>query len=55
MLERATAQWLTEAYVGYRTVLHRLSLEAQGERVVDAASHAQTRARVKEIWREAFG
>jgi glutamate-ammonia-ligase adenylyltransferase len=54
VLERATAQWLTEAYVGYRTVLHRLSLEAQGERVVEAASHAQTRARVQQIWRAVF-
>jgi len=54
VLERATAQWLTDAYIGYRTVLHHLSLEAQGERVVEAASHALTRARVQEIWRETF-
>ena len=54
VLERATAQWLTEAYIGYRTVLHHLSLEAQGERVVEAATHAQTRARIQEIWRETF-
>ena len=55
LLERATAAWLTDAYIGYRTVLHHLSLEAQGERVVEAAPYVQTRARVKEIWREAFG
>ena len=27
MLEAATARWLKEAYIGYRTVLHHLSLE----------------------------
>jgi [glutamine synthetase] adenylyltransferase / [glutamine synthetase]-adenylyl-L-tyrosine phosphorylase len=54
VLERATAEWLTEAYIGYRTVLHHLSLEAQGERVVETAPYAQTRARVEQIWREAF-
>jgi glutamate-ammonia-ligase adenylyltransferase len=53
-LERETAQWLTDAYIGYRTVLHHLSLEAQGERVVEAGPYAQTRARVQMIWREAF-
>jgi [glutamine synthetase] adenylyltransferase / [glutamine synthetase]-adenylyl-L-tyrosine phosphorylase len=54
VLEAATAQWLTDAYIGYRTVLHHLSLEGQGERVVDAAPHAETRARVVEIWRDTF-
>jgi glutamate-ammonia-ligase adenylyltransferase len=54
VLERATALWLTDAYIGYRTVLHHLSLEGQGERVVDAAPYAETRARVVEIWRETF-
>jgi glutamate-ammonia-ligase adenylyltransferase len=54
VLEAATAQWLTEAYIGYRTVLHHLSLEGQGERVVEAAPYAATRARVVEIWRETF-
>jgi glutamate-ammonia-ligase adenylyltransferase len=29
VLEPATAQWLTEAYIGYRTVLHHLSLEGR--------------------------
>jgi [glutamine synthetase] adenylyltransferase / [glutamine synthetase]-adenylyl-L-tyrosine phosphorylase len=53
-LERATALWLTDAYIGYRTVLHHLSLEGEGERVVDAAPYAETRDRVVEIWREAF-
>jgi glutamate-ammonia-ligase adenylyltransferase len=54
VLESATAQWLTEAYIGYRTVLHHLSLEGEGERVVDAAPYAETRARVVQIWRETF-
>jgi [glutamine synthetase] adenylyltransferase / [glutamine synthetase]-adenylyl-L-tyrosine phosphorylase len=56
VLESATAQWLTEAYIGYRTVLHHLSLEGEGEgeRVVEAAPYAATRARVAEIWRETF-
>jgi glutamate-ammonia-ligase adenylyltransferase len=54
VLERATALWLTDAYIGYRTVLHHLSLEGEGERVVDAVPYAETRARVVEIWRETF-
>ncbi len=54
VLEPATAQWLTDAYIGYRTVLHHMSLEGQGERVAEAAPHAQTRARVIEIWRDTF-
>jgi len=53
LVDPGTAQWLKEAYIGYRTVLHHLSLEG-GERVVDAAPHAQTRARVADIWRAAF-
>jgi peptidyl-dipeptidase Dcp len=53
VLDSATAQWLTEAYIGYRTVLHHLSLEG-GERVVEAAPHAETRARVTDIWRSTF-
>jgi glutamate-ammonia-ligase adenylyltransferase len=50
-----TAHWLTEAYIGYRTVLHHLSLEGEGERVVDAAPYAAIRDRVGEIWRQTFG
>jgi glutamate-ammonia-ligase adenylyltransferase len=53
LLDAATAQWLKEAYIGYRSVLHHLSLEG-GQRVVAAGPHAQTRARVQEIWRQAF-
>jgi glutamate-ammonia-ligase adenylyltransferase len=54
VLDAATAQWLTDAYIGYRTVLHHLSLEGQGERVVEAAPYASPRARVVEIWRKTF-
>jgi [glutamine synthetase] adenylyltransferase / [glutamine synthetase]-adenylyl-L-tyrosine phosphorylase len=54
VLERARAQWLTDAYIAYRTVLHHLSLEGQGDRVVEAAPYAETRARVVEIWGETF-
>ena len=54
ILERPTALWLEETYIGYRTILHRLSLEG-GERVVDAAQHAATRARVEAIWSSTFG
>jgi glutamate-ammonia-ligase adenylyltransferase len=54
LLEPETARWLKETYIGYRTLLHHLSLEG-GERVVEAPEHAQRRARVEEIWRETFG
>ena len=54
-LQHETAQWLMDAYVSYRTVLHHLSLEGGGERVVDAAPYLATRDRVLEIWRETFG
>jgi len=54
VLDATTAQWMTDAYIGYRTVLHHLSLEGQGERVVEAAPYAEARARVVEIWRETF-
>jgi [glutamine synthetase] adenylyltransferase / [glutamine synthetase]-adenylyl-L-tyrosine phosphorylase len=50
----ATAAWLREAYIGYRTVLHHLSLEAEGERIVAAAPYAETRGRLREIWRATF-
>lgn len=53
VLDAATAAWLAEAYIGYRTVLHHLSLEG-GERVVEAAPYAQTRARISDIWRSTF-
>ncbi|MEP6545832.1 MAG: bifunctional [glutamate--ammonia ligase]-adenylyl-L-tyrosine phosphorylase/[glutamate--ammonia-ligase] adenylyltransferase [Gammaproteobacteria bacterium] len=55
VLDHATTQCLTDAYIAYRTVLHHLSLEGEGERVVEAAPYAATRARVVEIWQEVFG
>jgi [glutamine synthetase] adenylyltransferase / [glutamine synthetase]-adenylyl-L-tyrosine phosphorylase len=54
VLDGATAQWLTEAYIGYRTILHHLSLEEDGERVVAAVPHRQTRERIGGIWRAVF-
>jgi glutamate-ammonia-ligase adenylyltransferase len=54
VLDGARAQWLTDAYIGYRTVLHHLSLEGQGDRVVEAVPYAETRAGVVEIWHETF-
>ena len=54
VLEPARARWLTDTYIAYRTVLHHISLEGQGERVVQAAPYADTRARVVDIWREVF-
>jgi [glutamine synthetase] adenylyltransferase / [glutamine synthetase]-adenylyl-L-tyrosine phosphorylase len=53
VVDDATARWLKEAYIGYRTVLHHLSLEG-GQRVVAAGPHAKTRSRVKEIWSSTF-
>jgi glutamate-ammonia-ligase adenylyltransferase len=54
VIDAATAQWLTEAYRGYRAVLHHLSLESANERVVDAAPYADKRERVREIWDNTF-
>ncbi|MFI4891098.1 MAG: hypothetical protein ACHQIL_11265, partial [Steroidobacterales bacterium] len=55
VIPAATAQWLTDTYRLYRGVLHRLSLEGAGERVVAAAEFAAERSRVQEIWQAAFG
>jgi peptidyl-dipeptidase Dcp len=53
VLESGVARRLKDAYIDYRTVLHHLSLEG-GERVVAASPYADTRERVKEIWRDTF-
>jgi [glutamine synthetase] adenylyltransferase / [glutamine synthetase]-adenylyl-L-tyrosine phosphorylase len=53
IVDSETARWLKETYINYRTILHHLSLEG-GQRVVEAAPHAATRAKVREIWRTAF-
>jgi [glutamine synthetase] adenylyltransferase / [glutamine synthetase]-adenylyl-L-tyrosine phosphorylase len=50
-----TARWLTESYIAYRTDLHHLSLEGDGDRVVDAAPYTERRERIGKIWRETFG
>ncbi len=39
--------------IGYRTVLHHLSLEG-GERVVEAEPYTGTRTRVKQLWHDTF-
>jgi glutamate-ammonia-ligase adenylyltransferase len=54
VLDDATAAWLKGAYISYRMVLHHLSLEGDGERIVAAAPHTQTRARLREIWSATF-
>jgi [glutamine synthetase] adenylyltransferase / [glutamine synthetase]-adenylyl-L-tyrosine phosphorylase len=53
VVEPGTAEWLKQAYIGYRTVLHHLSLEG-GPRVVRAQDHAPARARVETVWRKTF-
>ncbi|GAC1302702.1 MAG: bifunctional [glutamate--ammonia ligase]-adenylyl-L-tyrosine phosphorylase/[glutamate--ammonia-ligase] adenylyltransferase [Steroidobacteraceae bacterium] len=53
VLNAADAGWLTQAYIAYRSVLHRLSLEG-GERVVAAGPHAATRRRISDLWRQTF-
>ena len=50
VIDAATALWLTETYISYRTVLHHLSLEGEGERVVPAAPFQETRERLRAIW-----
>jgi glutamate-ammonia-ligase adenylyltransferase len=54
VLEQATALTLKDAYIGYRTALHHMSLEGEGDRVVKADQYAATRARVTMIWRATF-
>jgi glutamate-ammonia-ligase adenylyltransferase len=54
LIDGETARWLKETYIGYRAILHHLSLEG-GHRAVEAGEHAQSRARVEEIWRNTFG
>src|SRR5271166_4832452 len=54
VIDAATAQWLMEAYRGYRAVLHRLSLEGDGLPVVAASDFAAQRGRIEAIWRETF-
>ena len=52
VIDGDTALWLTETYIGYRTVLHHLSLEG-GERVVAAAPHGNSRPLARDMARGA--
>jgi [glutamine synthetase] adenylyltransferase / [glutamine synthetase]-adenylyl-L-tyrosine phosphorylase len=54
VVDPATAAWLKEAYISFRTVLHHLSLEGDDQRIVEAAPYAQIRQRLGEIWRATF-
>lgn len=49
-----TAAWLSEAYRGYRGILHRLSLEGEDKRLVEAQPFAPERARIGRLWEETF-
>jgi [glutamine synthetase] adenylyltransferase / [glutamine synthetase]-adenylyl-L-tyrosine phosphorylase len=49
LVDHTVIDQLTSAYLGYRLVVHRLSLE-QGRPVVAAAPHAERRAEVIAIW-----
>jgi glutamate-ammonia-ligase adenylyltransferase len=49
-----TADWLAQTYREFRGVLHRLSLEGEGERVVEAAPFEHLRQRVRQIWQDTF-
>jgi glutamate-ammonia-ligase adenylyltransferase len=50
MIDESTALWLKDTYIDYRTVLHHLSLEGDGERIVAAAAYQETRDRLRAIW-----
>jgi glutamate-ammonia-ligase adenylyltransferase len=50
VIDEATALWLKETYINYRTVLHHLSLEGDGERIVAGEPYRQTRDRLRAIW-----
>ncbi len=49
-IDAASALWLKETYISYRTVLHHLSLEGEGERVVPGKPYQETRDRLRAIW-----
>jgi glutamate-ammonia-ligase adenylyltransferase len=55
VIDAATANRLIDAYRSYRSVLHHLSLEGSGERVVPAAEYAETRRSIGAIWAQTFG
>jgi glutamate-ammonia-ligase adenylyltransferase len=49
-IDEASALWLKQTYISYRTVLHHLSLEGDGERIVAGEPYRETRDRVRAIW-----
>jgi [glutamine synthetase] adenylyltransferase / [glutamine synthetase]-adenylyl-L-tyrosine phosphorylase len=55
VVDAEVAAWLTDAYRNFRAILHRLTLEGDGNRVVAAAEHEPTRPRIREIWDDTFG
>jgi [glutamine synthetase] adenylyltransferase / [glutamine synthetase]-adenylyl-L-tyrosine phosphorylase len=54
IVDADTAEWLTQAYIDYRTVLHHSTLEGDGERVVSNEPHVATRERINAIWHSVF-
>ncbi|WP_054774493.1 hypothetical protein [Methylogaea oryzae] len=50
-LSRDEAEFLKQAYVGFRAQVHRAALQEQEARI-PAAAAAETRARVQAIWRK---
>jgi [glutamine synthetase] adenylyltransferase / [glutamine synthetase]-adenylyl-L-tyrosine phosphorylase len=50
VIDEAKALWLKETYINYRTVLHHLSLEGDGERIVPGQPYRETRDRLRAIW-----
>ncbi len=54
VIDAATSEWLKQAYIDYRTVLHHLSLEGEGDRIVEAEPYQETRDKLREIWRATF-
>ena len=54
VIDAPTADWLIDAYRGYRAVLHRLSLDGANLRVVEADAFKAQRARIERIWRDTF-
>jgi glutamate-ammonia-ligase adenylyltransferase len=54
-LQHETAQWLMDAYVSYRTVLHHLSLEGAASAWSMPRPTLPPAIACREIWRETFG
>jgi glutamate-ammonia-ligase adenylyltransferase len=50
VIDEEAAHWLKETYINYRTVLHHLSLEGDGERIVAAEPVRHIRDRLGALW-----